>query len=305
MKNIFAKLSLAAAALIAVFITAPVAHAQGGCITFPTPSEYQQGVGTNVYRVAAGINASGGPVTTTPIYTDLTLATTVTQPATVPTPAGAPITICAPVGAYTVQFNTTLGGGGFFNYNINIPFPGAVGAYQGVASVSIIDTAFHALIAAGSDVLIPANFLNAAGKKVRVHGSGVYTTGAASLLNARVDLCTISGCATGTDFAAAGCAVVTTNQANVLSNGQFSIDCAFTTTSTLGASGTLMAKALVCAQLGSATSAVQSCFQDTVLAVSAAVDETVNEFVNISFKFSTSNAANTAILNEMTVELVK
>jgi hypothetical protein len=280
----------------------------GSCVSFPVPPAYQgDSNATVVYRVASGINASGAPVTVTPIYTDATLSSVVVQTngVSVPQQIGSPITICAPVGPYTVQFNTSHAGLGFFNYNLTIPFPGAVGAYQGVASVGITTANFTALIAAASDVKIPANFLNVAGKKVRVHGSGVYTTGAASLLNVRVDLCTISGCASGTDFAAAGCAVVTTNQANVLANGQFSIDCTFTTTSTLGASGTLMAKALVCAQLGAATTAVQSCFQDAVLAVSAAVDETVDEFVNISFKFTTSNAGNSAILNEMTVELVK
>lgn len=178
------------------------------------------------------------------------------------------------------------------------------GDYQGTASVGITDTSFHALIAAASDVPVPANALGIAGKKIRIHGSGVYTTGAASLLNARVDLCTVSGCATGTDFAAAGCQVVTTNQANVLANGQFTIDCTLTATSTVGAAGTLMAKSQVCAQLGTATSAAISCFADTATAVSAAVDETVTEFVNISFKFSTSNAGNAAVLHEMTVESV-
>jgi hypothetical protein len=174
----------------------------------------------------------------------------------------------------------------------------SLGSYQGTTSVGITDTAFHALIAAGSDIKLPANLANIATRKIRVHGSGVYTNAAASLLNVRVDLCTVSGCATGTDFAAAGCAVVTTNQANNLSNGQFTIDCTFTTTSTVGSSGTLMAKSTVCANLGAATSAVLSCFPDTATAVSAAVDETVDEFINISFKFSTSNAGNSAILLE-------
>jgi hypothetical protein len=174
-----------------------------------------------------------------------------------------------------------------------------LGVYQGTTSVGITDTAFHALVAAASDIKIPANTLNVAGRTCKAHASGVYTNAAASLLNARIDLCTVSGCASGTDFAAAGCAVVTTNQANNLTNGQWSIDCDFTTTSTVGASGTLMAKALMGANLGAATTAVQSFFQDTATAVSAAVDETVDEFVNVSFKFSTSNAGNSAIAHEL------
>jgi hypothetical protein len=180
----------------------------------------------------------------------------------------------------------------------------SLGNYQGTTSVPITDANFHALIAASSDVPIPANLLNIANvKKVRIHASGTYVNAAASLLNVRADLCTVSGCATGTDFAAAGCAVVTTNQANNLTNGQWTIDCTLTTTSTVGSSGTLMAKSTVCANLGAATSAVLSCFADTATAVSAAVDETVAEFVNISFKFTTSNAGNSAICNEMDVKI--
>jgi hypothetical protein len=174
-----------------------------------------------------------------------------------------------------------------------------LGSFQGTTSVPITDANFHALIAAASDITIPANTLNINPRKITCHASGVYTNAAASLLNVRIDLCTVSGCATGTDFAAAGAQVVTTNQANNLTNGQWSIDANFTSTSTLGSSGTLMAKALVCANLGAAVTAVQSCFQDQATAVSAAVDETVTEFANVSFKFTTSNAGNSAIAHEM------
>ena len=113
------------AVVVAVFALATAffsttAFAQGGCVYFPIPAEYQNPNATNVYRVASGANASGAPVTTTPISTDNTLGTTITQPVTVPTGQG-PFSICAPAGAYTLQFNTSLGGGGFFNYNIFIP----------------------------------------------------------------------------------------------------------------------------------------------------------------------------------------
>lgn len=114
----FAILALAMAA------AAPVALAQGGCISFPTPPAYQLNPSaTNVYRVAAGINASGAPVTTTPIYSDSSLATVVTQTSgvVVPSPLGAATTICAPAGPYTVQFNSSAAGLGFFNYNVIVP----------------------------------------------------------------------------------------------------------------------------------------------------------------------------------------
>lgn len=179
----------------------------------------------------------------------------------------------------------------------------SLGSYQGTTSVPITDTAFHALVAAASDIPIPANLTSVAGRKIRIHGSGVYTTGAASLLNAEVMLCTVSGCGSGTVVAPAGCAITSTNQANVLANGQFWIDCTLTSTSTLGASGTYMAKGQLCINLGNATSVGCTDFLDTATAVSAAVDETVQEFVNIAFKFSTGNAGNAAVLHEFDVKV--
>jgi len=122
---------------VALILTSTSAFAQGGCILFPTPPEYQGNPNaTNVYRVASGINASGAPVTTTPISTDSTLATTVTQPVAVPQNIGTPLTICAPAGPYTLQFNTSNAGGGFFNYNFIVP----ADATKTVASVfKIVD----------------------------------------------------------------------------------------------------------------------------------------------------------------------
>lgn len=206
---------------------------------------------------------------------------------------------------------TAQTGTGSVLYNLNatpntpvIPKP-QLGNYQGTTAVSITTTSFTALIAAASDIAIPGNTIVQAGQRLRIHAAGVYTNAAASLLNAEVMLCTVSGCGSGTVVAPAGCAVVTTNQANNLTNGQWTLDCELTSTSTLGASGTFMAKSIVSANLGSATTAVQSPFADTVVAVSAAVDETVTEFVNIAFKFSTSNAGNLATVNSASVDLVR
>lgn len=157
---------------------------------------------------------------------------------------------------------------------------------------------------AASDIPIRANFIGLPNKVVRVHGQGRYTNAAASLLNAEVMLCQTSGCGSGTVVAPAGCAIVTTNQANNLTNGQFTLDCTLVSTPTVGASGTFMAKGLVSANLGSATSAVQSFFADTSTAASAAVDETKTEWVNIGFKFTSSNAGNSAVLDALTVEVL-
>jgi hypothetical protein len=180
---------------------------------------------------------------------------------------------------------------------------GTLGTYQGTTSVPITGTSFTALIAAASDIKIPANASGVAGKRLTITAHGVYTTAAASLLNAEVMLCQVSGCASGTVVAPAGCAIVSTNQANVLANGQFTMECYLTSTATVGASGTYMAKAVASFNLGAATTAVQSYFADAVTAVSAAVDETKDEFVNIAFKFTTGNAGNSATLHDASVSL--
>lgn len=157
---------------------------------------------------------------------------------------------------------------------------------------------------AAADIPIRANTIGLPNKTVRIHAQGVYTNAAASLLNAEVMLCQTSGCASGTVVAPAGCAIVTTNQANNLTAGQWTLDCDLIATPTVGASGTFMAKSIMSANLGAATSAVQSVFADTSVAASAAVDETKNEFVNVAFKFSTSNAGNTATVHALTVEVL-
>lgn len=172
------------------------------------------------------------------------------------------------------------------------------GAFQGTTSVPITDTAFHALIAASSDPSIPANVSNINPRKIACHGDGVYTNAAASLLNVDLQVCTVSGCGSGTVVSPAGGAVTSTNQANNLTNGQWTLDVSLTSTSTLGSSGTFMVKSTACFNLGTTTAAVLSCFADTATAVSAAIDETVQEFLNPAFKFSTSNAGNSAIVHD-------
>ncbi len=107
----------------AVFGGATSALAQGGCVYFPTPPAYQVSSNTNVYRVAAAFNASGSPVTADHIYTDNTISSEISQTGgvSVPTRVGDPIFICAAPGPYTIQFNSTPAGPGFFSYNFVVP----------------------------------------------------------------------------------------------------------------------------------------------------------------------------------------
>lgn len=209
---------------------------------------------------------------------------------------------CATTGNITITGSTQNITGNI----LAIPMPALIyadltrslGAFQGTTSVPITTGNFTALLAATTDIAIPANLLNTNPAKLRCHGDGTYVNAAASVLNVDIQLCTVSGCGSGTVVAPAGCSVTSTNQANNLTNGQWTLDCTLTTTSTLGSAGTFMAKSTLNINLAATTAGPQSVFDDTAVAVSAAVDETVVEFVNPAFKFTTANAGNSAIVND-------
>lgn len=171
--------------------------------------------------------------------------------------------------------------------------------FQGGASTPITTGNFTALT--GPSTAIQQGEFNVLNRKFRIRGRGRYTTAAASLLNTDIALCTVLGCGSGTVFSPAGCVVTSTNQANVLANGQFKYECEFTV-SAIGATGTVMAKATSSFQLGTATSGAMSEFQDTATAVSATFDLTLAYFVQPRFKFTTSNAGNAAQVDEQTIE---
>jgi hypothetical protein len=173
-----------------------------------------------------------------------------------------------------------------------------VGIYQGTTATAITTGNFTPLTGPTTQKIRAGTAL--AGRVVTVHYGGVYTTGAASLLNTEVSLCTVAGCGSGTVVSPTGCVVITTNQANVLANGQFDVTCTFIVATT-GAAGTLMAKSTGAYQLGAATSAALSVFADLATALSSAVDLTVDEFVQPQFKFTTSNAGNSATLQYMVI----
>lgn len=176
-----------------------------------------------------------------------------------------------------------------------------IGIYQGTTATAITTGNFTPLLGPTTQK-IRAGTANTAGRLVTVRYGGVYTTGAASLLNTEVSLCTVALCASGTVVSPVGCVVTTTNQANVLANGQFYAECYFITATT-GSAATLMAKSSGQYQLGSAVTAALSPFGDLATALSTAVDLTVDEFVQPQFKFTTSNAGNSATLQFMTISI--
>lgn len=198
------------------------------------------------------------------------------------------------------RFNTA----GFTNGVNNVQNVLCTASTATTLTLSATTVAETATATASNDIPLLANTLGVQGKRIRIHADGVYNTGAASLLNVEAMLCQVPGCGSGTIVLPAGCIVTTTNQANVLANGQWNFDCTLTTTATVGAAGTAWAKSMACVQLGAAATAALSCFADLATAASAAFDETKNQFVNIGFKFTTSNAANTATLQSYAVEVL-
>jgi hypothetical protein len=205
-------------------------------------------------------------------------------------------------GPDTCLFRDYVGHIGMYNGAGSVSLGGLAqnyGTYQGTTAVGITNTSYTPLIASGSDIALQAGTQGVAGKHFHVRASGVYTNAAASLLNAEVLVCQVSGCATGTTVAL--CPITTTNQANDLTNGQWYLDCVLTATSTVGTGATYMAKGTLGANLGSATTAAISFFGDTTTAASSAFDQTQTEYVNIAFKFTTSNAGNSATVDELTV----
>ena len=139
----------------------------------------------------------------------------------------------------------------------------------------------------------------AVNKVYHLHAEGVYTNAAASLLEGRWAICTASGACGGTVVGV--CDVPSTNQANNLTNGQWTDDCELTIAAT-GATGNAIAKSRFEANLGAATTAVLSRFQDTSTAVSSNFDTTQDEFLVFQWKFQTANAGNAFTVQAERVE---
>lgn len=209
-------------------------------------------------------------------------------------PGGSALLICGD--SATGLLRTNFNGG---TYNITGIDGVICTPLQGTSSVGITTNAFTTL---GSTACkIPANTA-AVNKEYTFEVNGVYTNAAASLLEGSWLICQTSGACGGTTVRPAGCDVASTNQANNLTNGQFNSKCRLTIAA-VGATGNAIAKSVFCANLGAATSAVLSCFQDTSTAVSANFDTTQDEFVVFQWKFQTGNAGNSATAQDETEKL--
>ena len=197
-------------------------------------------------------------------------------------------------------FYVYLSGYGFQGGSAVLSQP--IGSYAGATAVTITGTSLTAL---GGPLTIPAGALNYVGKRLWVHGSGVFTNAATSpLLTVAVSFCTVSGCGSGTVVTPTGLTFVSTADGQTTTNAQFWFDGTFTITSLdTGSGGNGNAKGMGCINLGSATTVAVSCFADTATSTNGtAISLTSVEYIEPEFKFSVSNSSNAATLLEWEAE---
>ncbi len=141
---------------------------------------------------------------------------------------------------------------------------------------------------------IPANVL-AAGKTIKLEGRGVFTTAATDTIILTVDVCTVSGCASGTVVNLATTSAVTpglvTNQGWLLDEN--------TNVFTSSATGTHDTEGYGAFQ----TAALVITFDPTPNTSTATFDDTVQQFLSVSAKFSTASATDTITLRSLRVTI--
>jgi len=151
---------------------------------------------------------------------------------------------------------------------------------------------------------LSANLLNVVGRTLKVTTASIYSTPAASVsqMTEKIKLCTVSGCGSGTvvtlvsiQSSALGTITVTNNAIQLP---------AFITTQTAGASSTYEAHGCLDIDLNSSISGADTVFCDTNTAVSAAIDSTVQLFLQVTGAFSTASASNSWSERQLIVEVL-
>lgn len=139
-------------------------------------------------------------------------------------------------------------------------------------------------------------FLNVLGRHLHLHGMVYGSTNATpGTLTTAVTLASVSGVTSITPFTA----VSGTTTASAVINAVFDVDI---TTAAVGSSGTLEAHGTVCYNL--AGTAVASCTEDLIVAVSSTVDLTKQDQLAITLK-PTTTATTTSQLRQLTVQVLQ
>lgn len=166
-------------------------------------------------------------------------------------------------------------------------------AYPPFTAVGTVATTVTATLGV---VNFAPGFLNTLGRHLHLHGTVYGTTNSTpGTLTTAITLSSVPGVTTITPFTA----VSGTTNASATVNGVLDVDI---TTAATGSSGTLEAHGTVCYNL--AGTAVASCTQDLIIAVSSTVDLTKQDQLAVTFK-PTTTGITAGQLRQFTVQVVQ
>ncbi len=149
---------------------------------------------------------------------------------------------------------------------------------------------------------IPANILNAASKTLRIWTAGIFTTTAAntSTITIKAELCTVSGCGSGTVLAIAN--LVSGANAGGQTNNGWNLDW-MNTTQTTGASAAFESHGNLKIDL-TGVAAADSIYTDANTATIGTINSTVALFLQITGAFSVASGSNSFTARQLVVDSI-
>lgn len=256
-------------------------------ITVTSPAAETGAVGYRVYMSAAA-GAAGSEI----LYPQGNAAITGTPSATSGIPAfaiGTPVTITAVItGTATVpSVNSAYAGA-----TASTPTP-SISSYPPFASLASVAAAGTGVL---GEVNLPVGFLNVLGRTLRIKGMYYATTNATpGTLTTKLTVASVPGVTSITPFSV----VSGTTTASAVVSAVFEI---LVVTSAIGATGTLEVHGTVSYNL--AGTAVSTPAQDIIIAVSSAINLTVQDQLQIAVT-PTTTATTTTQLRQLTVEVLQ
>lgn len=151
---------------------------------------------------------------------------------------------------------------------------------------------------------LPQQILNKVNRTLKIWTAGVYSTAATSTaqITLKVKLCTVSGCGSGTVVPLV--AIQTTALGSVtVANNTWNFN-GYSTTQTAGTSSVHEAHGVFSIDLAALTSAADSIFNDTNIAVSGAINSSLALFIQVTGTFSAASASNTMTGRQLIVDVI-
>lgn len=149
----------------------------------------------------------------------------------------------------------------------------------------------------GTASLFPFNVVN---KTWNVQAFGTYSLGAASTVNLKAKLCTVSGCGSGTVVNLASWTTASQTNTGVTLAWNINLQCATVTT---GATGTAECHGTLNFDSGATLAAAASTFNDSNTAAVTGIPLNGQLFLQTTLAYGTANASNTALAREQVVTI--